>query len=110
MWLAFYHLHDIPNKNTKFDNRQTDGNGRPSSSYCRRHERSRKRKNRELVDVLDYNTSLSYAREVKMHGVCFGIRGGREGNEMVFCFYKWSSFKENSANLQTLTVWTDSCA
>ena len=43
---------------------QTDGNGRPISSYCRGHERSRKRKSSDLVDGLDYNTSYGYAREV----------------------------------------------
>ena len=80
-WLAFYHLYDIPNINTKFHNnrsssfgdylfnitpiRQTDGNGKPISSYSRGHEKSRKRKSRESTDGPDCNTSFAYAREVK---------------------------------------------
>ena len=35
-----------------------DGNGRPISSYSRGHVRSRKRKSRESVDGLAYNTKM----------------------------------------------------
>ena len=55
-WLAFYHLHDIRNIRTKFNNHRS-GNERPIFSYSRGQER------RENIKVasrsIDWFTILS---------------------------------------------------
>ena len=50
---------------TRQTDRHTDGNGRLLFSYSRGYETSRKYKNVNSSNGLDYYTSLAYAREVK---------------------------------------------
>ena len=52
----------IRSNGRQMTDRQTDGNGRPISSYSRGLERSRKYKSRQSADEFDYNTSLGYAQ------------------------------------------------